>query len=626
MCGIVGFNFKNSQILHSMLTSIKHRGPDDSGVYESDELSLGHVRLSILDLSEHGHQPMSFEHLVMVYNGEVYNFKEIKDELKSHGYSFISHSDTEVILKAFHKWGLKAIDIFIGMFAIALFDKLDKKLYLIRDRVGVKPLYYFFDGKEFIFASEVKSILVYKKSLAISKEALSEYFRFGYISLNLSIFKNCYKVPPASYLEFDVQKKSIKIQEYWSILPFFEMPKFTKDENKLTDELEEILVSAFKYRMVSDVPVGVFLSGGIDSSIVSAILQKHVGDIHTFTIGFKESKYDESKYAKKIANFLGTNHIEKILSVYEAQEILKNFVDIYDEPFGDSSGIPTYLVSKVAKENGVKVVLSADGGDEIFCGYDRYWISFNLGKKLFRLPKSLRYFGSFIIESFQLAKLLRLKSNRYARRAEVLQNLLKKDSWQDLYEGFIEIFKKEELKRLLGIEIFYDKLRPFEIGAKIHPMQGMMLWDYHRYMVDDILVKVDRSTMANSIEGREPLLDHRIAEFMAQVPFELKYKDGTSKYLLKRVLSKYIPKDLFERPKMGFGIPMYEWFSGELKKLFEIYLTKEQFDRHGLFDFRYLKQNYLDKSDNDVIRLWSLLVFEMWYERYLEANKTNKHY
>ncbi len=619
MCGIVGFNSKNSDTLNKMLKSIEHRGPDDKGVFESDEFSLGHVRLSILDLSSLGHQPMTFENLAMVYNGEIYNFKEIKRELESFGYIFESQTDSEVILKAYHKWGVKAVDKFIGMFAIAIYDKQKKEIVLIRDRVGVKPLYYYFDGRDFIFASELKPIMKYKKDLKINKDALYEFFQFGYISSNSSIFENCYKVPPGHFLKLRIDNLKLRVNEYWSILPFFEKPKFTKSEDELVDELEELLIDAFKYRMVSDVPVGVFLSGGIDSSIVASILQKHYGNIHTFTIGFKEAKYNEADWAKKVAKYLGTNHTEKYLSSSEAKEILKNFVDIYDEPFGDSSGIPTTLVSQVAKENGVKVVLSADGGDEIFCGYERYWYAKNIGDKIFFLPKIFREVlakSMDIIGAKNASKFIKI--HNFEHKFNQLSEILKHNSWQGVYENLIHNSKNYEIKELLGVVKNINE-KSFEIGVRENPMQGMMLWDYHRYLPDDILTKVDRATMSVSIEGREPLLDHRIAQFMAQVPFELKYKDKTSKYLLRKVLQRYLPNELIDRPKMGFGIPMFEWFGGDLKELFDIYFKKEKFN-HDLLNFQYIQKEYDKLKRGDAIninKLWFILVFQMWYERYM---------
>ncbi len=621
MCGIVGFNDKNIDTLNDMLESIAHRGPDDNGVYEDDNFSLGHVRLSILDLSSAGHQPMGFKNLVIVYNGEVYNYKEIREELIKEGYGFDSNSDTEVILKAYHKWGIKAVDRFIGMFAIAIYDKEKKIITLIRDRVGVKPLYYYFDGQDFVFASELKPIMLYKKDLTINKDALYEFFQFGYTSSNLSIFENCFKLPAGHYATFNIQHLTFNIKEYWSIVPFFEKPKFQKSEKELVDELEKLLIDAFKYRMVSDVPVGVFLSGGIDSSVVAAILQKHYGNIHTFPIGFKEAKYNEATYAKQVASHLGTIHTEKYLDTKEAKKILKNFVDIYDEPFGDSSGIPTTLVSQVAKDAGVKVVLSADGGDEVFCGYERYWYSYAIGKKILSLPKFARKFLYFMMEKIGTQRASRLvKIKNFEHKYNQLSEMLKDDTWQNIYEKMIHNSKNYEISKLLGVvKKIYEK--SFAVGEKEHPMQGMMLWDYHRYLPDDILTKVDRATMSVSIEGREPLLDHRIAEFMAQVPFKYKYKDNTSKYLLRKVLERYIPKELIDRPKMGFGIPMFEWFGGDLRSLFEEYFKDEKLNKHNLLDSNYIKKEF-EKLKNDqalnINKLWFVLVFQMWYEKYME--------
>lgn len=619
MCGIVGFNNKDTKKLEMMLQSIHHRGPDDSGKYENDNFSLGHVRLSILDLSPLGSQPMTYKHLVMVFNGEVYNFKEIKKELIEFGYEFNSHSDSEVVLKAYHKWGIKAVDKFIGMFAIAFYDTVEQTVTLIRDRVGVKPLYYYHDSDDFIFASELKPIMKYKDDLKISKDALYEFFQFGYISSNLSIFKNCFKLPAGHYAVFDIQTNKFDIKEYWSIIPFFNMQKFEKSEEDLVDELENLLIDAFKYRMVSDVPVGVFLSGGIDSSVVAAILQKHYGNIHTFTIGFKEAKYNEATYAKQVAEHLGTTHTEKFLDSTQAKEILDRFVDIYDEPFGDSSGIPTTLVSQVASDAGIKVVLSADGGDEIFCGYERYWYSYAIGKKIFKLPKVLRKSIAFIMDTIGVqnaSKLFKIKN--FEHKYNQLSEMLKDDSWKDMYEKLIHNSKNYEIEELLRIVKKVDE-KSFDVGEKEHPMQGMMLWDYHRYMVDDILTKVDRATMSVSIEGREPLLDHRIAEFMARVPFELKYKNGDSKYLLRKVLERYIPKEMIDRPKMGFGIPMFEWFGGDLRNLFETYFKEENLN-HNLLNVSYIQKEYQKLKDNkqmNINKLWLILVFQMWYRKYI---------
>ena len=615
MCGIAGFIGRDRDIT-LMLDSINHRGPDDRGIFIDNNVTLGHVRLSILDLSSHGHQPMEFDNLVIVFNGEVYNFKEIRDSLRE--YDFYSNSDTEVVLKAFHKWGVRAVDKFIGMFAFCIYDKKNKKLFVFRDRVGVKPLYYYFDGKNFAFASEIRAIKNYKNNLEINKDALCEFFQYGYIFDEISIYKNVKKVKPGHFLEIDLEKLQIKENEYWSVLPFFEN-QFNKSEEKLINELEELLVDAFSLRMVSDAPVGVFLSGGVDSSIVAAILQKHIGDISTFTIGFEENEYNEAPFAKAVAEYIGTNHIEKYLSVNEARKILDIFPKIYDEPFGDSSGIPTYLVSQIAKENGVKVVLSADGGDEIFCGYSRYWITKNLGDKFFKLPffirKNIANFMDLI--GIDRASKFNFGVKNFYHKYNQLSEMLKVTSWQEFYEKILHSSKEYDLHKLLHCENS-NSFSPFERGEKFNPMQGMMLWDFYRYLPDDILVKVDRATMANSIEGREPMLDHRIIEFMAQVPFNLKYKNGESKYLLKKVLERYLPKELIYRPKQGFGIPIFEWFSKDLIKKFEEFFNED--DEYIDMNYaRYLLRRLQNKKFVNINTLWFILEYKMWKKEYIRG-------
>jgi asparagine synthase (glutamine-hydrolysing) len=615
MCGIVGFNGRSEKVLDGMLKSIAHRGPDDFGTYQSNVCSLGHVRLSIVDLSTQGHQPMMHENLKMVYNGEVYNFKEIRDELEQKGYGFESNTDSEVILKAYHCWGIEAVNKFIGMYAITIYDENRSEVVLIRDRVGVKPLYYYHDNEDFIFASELKPIMKYKDDLKISQEGLQEYFQFGYISKNLSIFEDCHKLPAGHYGVYNLNSSEFTIKEYWSILPFFDLPKFQKTEEQLVDELEAILIDAFKYRMVSDVPVGVFLSGGVDSSIVAAILQKHHGDIHTFTIGFSEEKYNEASYAKEVAEHLGTNHTEKILGAKEAKEILKEFVDIYDEPFADSSGIPTTMVCQVARDAGMKVVLSADGGDEVFCGYSRYWKSYEEGKNIFKIPYFLRRLFAFL---FSLGK-LPLGNNVKPKLAKIKEFLIAKN-WQEFYLKKVSFFRTLDLKSLFRGDIL-SLVYGIQISDKLSAMEQMMLMDYHHYMVDDILTKVDRATMSVSIEGREPLLDHRIAEFMAQVPFEYKYRYGDSKYLLKKVLERYIPKTMIERPKMGFAIPISNWFETDLQSLLKENLKRVDIVEHNLFSHEYVQGLYDNSHEKNLLnttnKLWFILVFQLWFKKYM---------
>lgn len=614
MCGIVGLSGNRVEEVKNMLGALHHRGPDDNGIYSDEGITLGHVRLSILDLSSAGHQPMEYENLVIVFNGEVYNFREIRVELERRGYVFRSDSDTEVVLKAFHCFGEVAVERFIGMFAIALWDKSAHELRLYRDRVGVKPLYYYFKNGELIFASEVRSIAKCVDNLEICDAAKYEFFQFGYISSNLSIYNLVHKLPAGNFLIF--RDGMIKVESYWSVHKFLEMPTFEASEEELIDRCEELLIDAFKLRMVADVPVGVFLSGGIDSSLVAAILQRYHGNIRTFTIGFENPHYNEATYAKAVANYLGVEHTEQIFTPDSVRGILSDFVRAYDEPFGDSSALPTLLVSYLAKENGIKVVLSADGGDEIFCGYERYKIAYNLSRKIMPLPRFFKACINTLMQRIGVKNIAKfVKVRNLEHKFNQLSEMLKAQNLEEFYELIIHNSKNYEILELLG-KSFPPKTHAFALGERIHPMQGMMSLDYERYMVDDILVKVDRATMFHSIEGREPLLDHRIAEFAARLPFDMKYHNGKSKYILRKVLERYIPHEMIDRPKMGFGIPMFEWFSSDLRMLFDGHFNEEKLKSAGL-NSSYVLREFERLKNGDPIninKLWLILVFMMWLE------------
>jgi len=645
MCRITGFldlSYKDDYSLETTILQMRdisiHGGPDDGGIYLEPQngLALGHRRLSILDLSPLGHQPMEFDNLVITYNGEVYNFREIRKELENLGYTFKSNTDTEVVLKAFHKWGIDAVHKFRGMFAFAIWDKKSKKLTLVRDRIGVKPLYWYYKDGLFMFSSELKAFHKHPKfKKELNLEALTLYLQYGYITAPLTIFENTYKLLPGHYLEID-SKGNIKIEPYWEIEKFLlegleEREKWIrKSEDELAQELEELLTESFKLRMIADVPVGIFLSGGIDSSLVTALLTKEGYKLKTFTIGFHEKEYNEAHYAKKVAEYLGTEHTELYCTPKEAFEVIPKLPELYDEPFGDSSAIPTYLVSKLAKSQ-VKVSLSADGGDEQFCGYTRYIFIVDRIAKLAKIPfknlliKTLETIGVNKLYFFYRTFRFILPKYTNARdKITKLINTLKESEPMNLYDVSLKYFLPQDLGKLLNVNI-PTKSQLFKVDGAIYkyktnPLMLFMYYDLKTYLPDDILVKVDRATMGVSLEGREPFLDHKILEWSLKLPVEFKYKNRKTKYLLRKILYKYLPKDLVERPKQGFGVPIYEWFKKDLKRLYIEYLDESKFKDLDIFNYKEIKNmlnQYLYEEGINHNKLWLLFVFQIWKEKWL---------
>lgn len=648
MCRITGFwdlSFKGEynlpQIALSMRDTLIHGGPDDGGIYIEPQqgLALAHRRLSILDLSPLGHQPMEFENLVITYNGEVYNFKEIRNELENLGYTFKSNTDTEVVLKAFHKWGINAVHKFRGMFAFAVWDKKKKELILVRDKIGVKPLYWYFKEGLFMFSSELKAFPKHPKfKKQLNLKGLTLYLQYGYITAPYTIFENTYKLLPGYYLKVD-SKGNIKINPYWEIENFFlkgiaEKEKWLKrNEEELTEELEGLLTESFKLRMVADVPIGMFLSGGIDSSLVCALLTKEGYRLKTFTIGFYEKKYNEAPYAKKIAQHLGTEHYELYCTPREAYEIIPKLPEIYDEPFGDSSAIPTFLVSKLAKSQ-VKVSLSADGGDEQFCGYTRYIFTFNKITKLANFPlkdlvvKILEILG--VDNLYKLYKIFSFILPKYTNTRDKIEKLIKILKEKDpirAYDTSLKYFLAKDFKNLIKIDLPLEdhlfKVKTLQKKTNLSKsdlLTLLMYYDLKTYLPDDILVKVDRATMEVALEGREPFLDHKILEWSTQLPTELKYKNGKTKYILRKILYKYLPQELVDRPKQGFGVPIYEWFRNELKELYMDYLNREKVDSLGIFNYKEIERMmklYLEGKGINHHKLWLLFIFQLWQERWL---------
>ena len=631
MCGITGFcdfNKKLSKIhLEKATSCLQNRGPDAEGtaVFENNEatIGLGHRRLSILDLSPQGNQPMYSDDndVVIILNGEVYNFMEIRKELESLGHSFHSHSDTEVIIKAYQQYGIDAVHRFIGMFAFALYDKKNQLIYLLRDRAGVKPLHYYYKNNCLLFASELKSIYTYPVfEKKINEQAVSLFFKYGYIRSPHTIFENTFKVQPGHYIKIDIGNKNVEEIKYYDVLDHYNKPKLTIGEEEASTEVERLFTSAFQYRMVSDVPVGVFLSGGYDSSVVTAILQKNnTQKIKTFTIGFHEKKYNEAQHAKKVAAYIGTEHNEYYCTTKEAQDIFPLLADIYDEPFGDSSSIPTTLVSRFARKQ-VTVALSADGGDEIFAGYNRYpqLDQINRARKI--TPAPLRNFIAGVLPALPLKHLPILRRKAFA--AGKLEEVLRSGDEHSIADTLSKHYINKELRKLLprfnaGINLYNDI---GTINNENDFINTLLALDYKTYMVDDILTKVDRATMSVGLEGREPLLDHRIIEFVAQLPSSLKYKNGTKKYLLKKIAHKYIPKELLERPKAGFGLPVYEWLKTDLKHLLYQYINEEQLSKHDFINVAnaiQLRDEFITGKNNNEVQMWLLLMFQMWWNRWM---------
>jgi len=632
MCGLAGFcDFtKRSSIdaLVSMTNVLHHRGPDDSGykLTETAEalIGLGHRRLSIIDLSGLAHQPMDFQNLTIVHNGEIYNFKEIRTELERYGYAFKSNSDTEVILKAFHKWGVEAVHKFIGMFAFAIFDKVENKLFIFRDRPGVKPVYYYWKNGLFLFASELKAFhqhFAFQKELDIDSSAL--YLKYGYIPVPHCIFRHAYKVKPGHFLIVNLERREVEEYKYWDVISHYNKPKLNISEQEAAEEIEIILKSAFEYRLVSDVPVGLFLSGGYDSSVVAALLQTdRTEKLKTISIGWHEKGFNEAMHARKVAEYLGTDHTEYYCRAKEAGEIIPKLPEIYDEPFGDSSAIPTVLLSKLARQQ-VSVALSADGGDETFAGYAKYTINLHIDKKIAVLPYRVRQALKPFLGIVTHLPYFKHVSNIHGKVQTVKRFFAKKDFYDQILryriepKGLTGVFDSDLANSFQEKETFFDYFA--RINSFNDALNRMLCIDYKTYMTDDLLAKVDRAAMSVSLESREPFLDHRIIEYVSRLPSNLKYRDGQRKYIFRTIVHKHLPKEIMDRPKMGFSIPIDDWFRGELKEHFVEYLSQGRLVREDIFnaaEVGKLRDNYFNGKAKGQ-KLWFLLMFEMWYEKWM---------
>jgi len=624
MCGILGkVTFTNihesPEVFDNALHQIDHRGPDSRGTYHSIipykyQLSLGHTRLSILDLSHAGHQPMVSPRTgsIIVYNGEVYNFLDIRSELENREYTFNSECDTEVILAAYDEWSESFVGKFIGMFAIALWDFKRHKIILVRDRLGIKPLYYYWDGKQFAFSSEITALSALPTlCLDVSQEAVHQLLLYGYIPCPLSIFQNVKKLLPGNILVLDLLNHQFQQYSYWEPLNYYTDSKQFKSEDDVIEVLRVELSKAVRRRLISDVPVGAFLSGGIDSSLVVALMQQASSTtVNTFSIGFSETRWNEAPAAKRIADYLGTNHEEFYITEENILDIAQNAAKYYDEPFADSSSIPTLALCRMTREH-ITVALSGDGGDELFWGYNRYVPSHFIPFDKYKIiPRFLR---QCIGKPMQM-----IKGGRFEAWGQLL-------CFKDLIDYYLGSF-------LLNLKL-YPRLHihPVETNQVLEMYRQVALqlkglnrdvltgaMDLHSYLPDDILTKVDRASMSVGLEVRVPILDHNVVQLAAGIPSSFKTAHGESKYLLKRLLSEYLPRELWDRPKKGFGVPISLWLRTSLKDWAYEELLSTQHHLHDWLDKNELK-NILDthiagkRKLDDLI--WSCLQLAGWDRR-----------
>jgi len=628
MCGITGFvdlwstkgsPTEPSRVLDVMCRVIQHRGPDDQGVFIKDGVALGMRRLSIIDLAG-GQQPISGEDgsATIVFNGEIYNFLELKHQLEARGHVFKTHSDTEAIVHAYEEYGTSCVDYLRGMFAFAIWDDKAQKLFIARDRVGKKPLYYTVtpDGS-FVFGSELKSLLQHPNVLReTDPEALDAYLTLGYVPDPLSIFRSIHKLPPGHHLSF--AKGEVRVSEYWDF--GFTTPAEGRSEDECLEELRALLDESVRLRLVSDVPLGAFLSGGIDSSTVVALMARHMGQpVKTFSIGFHEDSYNELEYARLTAKKYGTDHHEFFVTP-EICSIVDELAWHFDEPFADSSAIPTYMVSKLARDH-VTVVLSGDGGDELFAGYTRYLV--DRDRSAFaRMPGLLR-------------KGLMQPLSSHLPHGTLGRNFIHNISLDpiDRYLDSVSIFTRLN-KESLYTDGFREQLRDgdwvtkcfHELAAKVgtrSSLDRLLYLDSKTYLPGDILTKVDRMSMAVSLEARAPLLDHKLIDFVTQIPASMKLAGDETKHILKRAVSDLVPTEILNRPKQGFGVPVQEWINQQLRERMHETLCDSRTRERGYINSAYLEvlldEHERGRRDHSA-GLWALLMLELWHRQFVDES------
>jgi asparagine synthase (glutamine-hydrolysing) len=642
MCGIAGLlstpsTGSTAQLEHwaqAMGDALAHRGPDDHGVWSNAEagVAFAHRRLSIVDLSPAGHQPMisADGRFIMIYNGEVYNHHALRPELEARGVQFRGHSDTEVVLEAFAAFGIEAtVKRLIGMFTIGVWDQRERTLTLIRDRLGIKPVYWAKFGGLFLFGSELKALRAQPGwSPRINRSAVASFMRHNYVPAPHSIYEGVNKLEPGSILTLPWGGEPC-VTRYWdakSVALAGLASPIQASDTELTDRLETLLKDAIYRRMIADVPLGAFLSGGIDSSTVVALMQTaNLGRVRTFTIGFDIPGFDEAPHAAAVAHHLDTQHTELTLTAQDARDVIPRLPEMFDEPFADSSQIPTYLVSAMTRQH-VTVALSGDGGDELFAGYNRYQLASRLWGGLSLLPRPLRQGIAASMTSISPDRWTRLLSVLPAgvRPSQLGDKLHKLAAVLGLADG-TAVYRRlvthwEPGDVMPGTEEFKGILWDPELAKEVPGfLEQMQLMDLVTYLPDDILTKVDRASMAVALEARVPLLDHRVVEFAWQLPRAARVRGGTSKWLLRQVLDRHVPKNLIDRPKMGFGIPLGEWLRGPLRDWAETFLDERRLREAGLLDatrVRHFWQEHLDGRRNWQYLIWDVLMLETWRERW----------
>ena len=621
MCGIAGFiSLQQSftpQQLKQAVDVMHYRGPDADGFYFSDnnKVALAHKRLSIIDLSTVANQPMfsADGRYCIVFNGEIYNFNELKNLLIDKGVNLKTKGDTEVIIELYAQLGSSFFTQLNGMFAFAIFDIVKNELTLCRDHVGIKPLFYYVDETNFIFASEIKVIkkLIGKK-LTINTAAIPYFLHLGFIPQPQTIYQQVYKFPSASFCTIKVDTSNLfatrqNIQPFWAIENTIEHATL-KNEAVLKVDLNNKLLAAVEKQLVSDVPIGTFLSGGVDSSLVTALAANISGSkaINTFSIAIDDGKYNESQFAKAVATHLHTNHHEFAVKENEVMELINTIMPAYDEPFADSSALPTMMVSRLARKH-VTVALSGDGGDELFHGYGMYQWANRLSHPLVNVVKQ------------PISMAAKYMSSRYQRIGQMFSIANMQHLQTHIFSQEQYYFKEQELVQLLVEPIFnFDNINTVPIAArKLLPVEQQSLWDFNHYLKDDLLVKVDRASMQFSLETRVPLLDYELVQFAYNVDASLKIHNGTMKHLLKEVLYRYVPKAIFDRPKWGFSIPLSKWLQTDLKYLVDTYTSKQIIEKYNIVQYQQvfqLKQQYNNGVSYLYNRLWLIIVLHWWLE------------